>query len=281
MKNISTALAAHLGGELTTLAELVKITRKDGSVIAFTSHDRDLIVDGVTYRADGAFTSAKLAQTSELKAQDFDVEGVLDSALINEADIKAGLYDHARIDFALCNWADVAQGVIALRRGWLGEIAISGGRYIAALRGLHDLMTRKVGETYTPECRYCLGEARCGVNLAGYTVNGQVSSVVDAYSFMDMTRSEASGYFNDGVLTWLTGANAGAKCEVNNWDLTGQTMTLWMPCAYPIAAGDGYSVTAGCDKRFSTCRTRFGNSAHYGGFPYLPGLGKILQYPDG
>jgi hypothetical protein len=51
MKTISTALAEHLAGDVTTLATCWKITRRDGVVLGFTDHVRDLDVDGVTYRA--------------------------------------------------------------------------------------------------------------------------------------------------------------------------------------------------------------------------------------
>lgn len=280
MKHFSAPLAAHLGQELTTLAELVRITRTDGQVIAFTSHDCDLIVEGVTYRADGAFSSEKLVQNTALKAKDYEVVGLLDSGMIAEGDLQAGLYDHARVDVFICNWADLAQGVVQIRRGWLGEIAMSGGRYSAGLRGMHDLLTRKVGETYTPECRFCLGDARCGVDLGPHTVTGFVTGTIDERSFYDTTRMEASGMFDDGVLTWTSGANVGACCEVCGWEANAGTFKLWLPLPYAIAYGDTYEVVAGCDKRFSTCRTRFANGVNYGGFPYLPGISKILAYPD-
>lgn len=281
MKNISNALSAHLGQELTTLAELVRITRRDGVVVAFTSHDADLVFGDVTYHADGAFSADKLIQNTELKARDFEVVGLMDSDLIDENDLVTGLYDHARVDVFLCNWADLSQGTLHIRRGWLGEVSVSGGRYAAGLRGFHDLLTRKVGEAYTPECRFCFGDARCAVDKASYTFSGFVTATQDARTFFDTTQTQASGAFDNGLLTWTSGASAGLGCEVCTWDLSTGCMTLWLPMTKTISYGDTYEVVAGCDKRFSTCRTRFGNAVNYGGFPYLPGIGKIMEYPDG
>lgn len=280
MKSISNEMKEHLGQELTTLAELVKITRTDGQVVAFTSHDRDLVMDGVTYKADGAFTAEKLLQETAMKTKDYDVSGFLDSAAISEDDLKAGLYDHAAVEVRLCNWADPSQGSVMLRRGWLGEVVFSEGRYMASLRGLHDLMTRKVGKTYTPECRYDLGDGCCGVNVAALTITGIVTALISERQFTDATLGEVSGTFNNGKLTWLSGANAGTQAEVCAWDYDTQSLTLWLPPVHPVQIGDTYSLTPGCDKRFSTCRARFGNGENYGGFPYLPGIGKVLQYPD-
>ncbi len=280
MKDLSAALSAHLSGELTTLAELVKITRTDGAVIAFTTHDADLVLDGVTYRADGSFSPEALAQKADLKADDFDIEGILDSALISEDDLRKGLYDFARIDVFICNWADLSQGAAPLRRGWIGEVALKDGRYVAALRGLRDLLGQRVGETYAPECRYDLGDGRCGVALSALKVSGSVTSATDRQIFSDFMRGEATGTFNDAVLTWTSGDNAGARAEVYKWDLSSQTFTLWLPMNETIAVGDAYEIAPGCDKRFSTCRNVFANGANYGGFPHLPGIGKILDYPD-
>lgn len=280
MKNIDAALASHLAGELTTLATLVKITRRDGVIVAFTDHDGDVSAEGVTYKADGSFSANALTQQADMKVKDFDIVGLLDSALIGEGEIKAGLFDHARIDVFIVNWADVSQGAAHVRRGWLGEVAMRGGQYVASLRGLHDLLSRRVGETYTPECRFDCGDGRCGVNLAALTVSGVVGRVIDERTFTDATRSEESAYFQDATLTWISGDNVGASVEIAAWYGDSRTFTLWLPMAAPMKVGDAYQVAAGCDKRYATCRARFGNGVNYGGFPYLPGVGKVLDYPE-
>ncbi len=180
MKPISTALQAHLDGELTTLAWLVKITRLDGTIKAFTTFDQNIIIGGVTYLADGAFTPSALASTSNLSTDNLEITGILDSTDITDADIEAGLYDQARIDMYVCNWADLTQGTLQLRRGWIGEVVRSGGHYAAELRGFHDLLQRPIGAYYTPECRYDLGDVNCTINLTPITVTGTVTSVKPA-----------------------------------------------------------------------------------------------------
>ena len=280
MKTISVALQGHLDGEVTTLAELVKISRVDGVVKAFTTHDADLVVGGVTYKADGAFSAARVENAAGLREVDYRVTGLLDSALLSEDALKAGLYDHARIDVFVCNWADVTQGVVQIRRGWLGEVTLAGGKYVAALRGMHDLLQRRVGDVYTPECRFDLGDGSCGVNIAALTVTGSVTSVTDNATFADFRRSEADGVFAYGKLTWTSGANQGLSMEVQGWDGVNLIFTLWLPMPHAIQVGDAYAVYPGCDKRFATCGNTFGNVVNFGGFPHLPGLSKVLQYPD-
>jgi hypothetical protein len=66
MKSISTALAQHLAGEVTTLATCWQITRRDDVVLGFADHVRDLVVDGVTYRAASGYTRTAIRGTADL-----------------------------------------------------------------------------------------------------------------------------------------------------------------------------------------------------------------------
>ena len=279
MKPISTALQSHLNGELTTLATLVKVTRTDAVVKGFTTHDQNVTIGGVLYKADGALTASAIESRAGLAVDNLEITGILDSADIIDADIQAGLYDFARVDVYVCNWADITQGVVSLRRGWLGQVTSAGTHYVAELRGMHDLLQRPVGDTYTPECRFDLGDTNCGINLTALTVTGSVTSVTDNANFIDTAQIAATGVYAYGKVTWLAGANAGQSMEVKAWDGIGQIITLWLPMSQAIQVGDTYSVTPGCDKRFATCKSSFSNGANFGGFPHVPGVGNILKYP--
>jgi uncharacterized phage protein (TIGR02218 family) len=280
MKTLSPALAAHLAEECSTLAYLVRITRSDGIKLGFTSHDMDLTINDLIYRADSAFNPSALVSTTKLSTDNLSINGVLSNDAIAEADLAAGRYDRARCDVYVCNWADLSQGVLQLRRGWLGEVTQHAGRYTAELRGLHDLLQHEFGEHYTAECRHELGDSGCGVNLTALTVNGTVTDSIDARSFVDTAQTAPTGRFNYARLQWLSGANQGLAMEVKAWDVATKTFTLWLPMATIPQIGDSYAVHTGCDKRFVTCRETFSNGVNFGGFPSLPGIDRILNYPD-
>jgi hypothetical protein len=85
-----------------------------------------------------------------------------------------------------------------------------------------------------------------------------------------------SGFFDYGVLTWLTGANAGLEMEIRNYQ-PGQ-LTLQLPMSNAIAPGDTYSMHAGCAKGFLVdCKGRFNNARNFRAEPYLPGLDILIQ----
>jgi uncharacterized phage protein (TIGR02218 family) len=48
----------------------------------------------------------------------------------------------------------------------------------------------------------------------------------------------------------------------------------------PIASGDTFTVTAGCDKIFATCRDRFANTVNFRGFPHIPGNDFVVATPS-
>jgi len=281
MKNISAALSSHLSKDLTTIAYMVKISCINGNVIGLTSHDKDLKIDNVIYKADGALSFiGSIENINNLDGKDLNVEGVLDSDLINEDDIKAGVYDNARIDIFICNWKDLSQGVLKLRRGWIGDISILNGSYKASFLPFKEMLNKKIGETYTPECRFDLGDDNCLIDCNAYKTTGSVTSIIDDRKFVDNKCTKETGYYKNAKLTWISGDNIGVISDVHDWDKTSQEFTLWLNSPYQIKNGDEYEVIAGCDKRFSTCKSKFNNSANFGGFPHLPGIGKILQYPS-
>ena len=86
------------------------------------------------------------------------------------------------------------------------------------------------------------------------------------------------GYFAYGKVKWLTGQNAGFTGEVKSFSPGVVTLALAMP--YPIAAGDTYTITAGCDKTLGTCSARYNNIVHFRGEPYIPGPDTLMA-PQG
>lgn len=58
------------------------------------------------------------------------------------------------------------------------------------------------------------------------------------------------------------------------------TIELWQRMSQPIAADDGFTVTAGCDKQFGTCQAKFDNALNFRGFPNIPGNDFVVSYPN-
>ena len=117
--------------------------------------------------------------------------------------------------------------------------------------------------------------------IQALTVTGSVTGVTDRRTFADTATTEADGYWDFGVLTWLTGNNAGLVMEVETYTLAGGDFLLKLEMPYDIQAGDTYSLTAGCDKSLTHCRDKFDNVENFRGYGlHLPGEEALLRYPD-
>lgn len=280
MKTISSELAQHIAGEVTTLATCWKLTRRDESVQGFTDHDRDIIFDSVTYKAATGFSPSAVANSANLQVDNLDVEGMLAAEGITETDILAGIYDFAEIEIFQVNYADTTQGILKLRRGWLGEVSLTRQHFVAEVRGLTQLLSQDIGEYFSPSCRAGLGDARCKIDMEDHTVIGSATGISSRGSLTDSARSEDSALFTGGKITFTSGANDGLSMEVKEYIYrsgTGGLISLALPMPHSIAPGDSYSLQKGCDKTIHTCHARFDNVANFRGEPHVPGLDRMLE----
>lgn len=283
MRVIDSELQERLDEGATTLAWCWRVTRADATVLGFTDHDADLVADGTTFQAAAA-RAAGTVETSFAFATDTSaIAGLLDAAAITEADLANGLYDGALVDLLRVDWerpdlfVHVWSGRIAsVKRGETG--------FEAELRGVGAALDRTVGRVLQRRCDAELGDARCTVDLdnATYTASAAVADVLDARR---ITTSDlgayAVGWFANGRLTWTSGANTGAAYFVEAHRAYGADMVLELLTApsAPMQAGDGFSVVAGCDKRFPTCQSKFANTDNHRGFPHMPGDDWIQSVP--
>jgi uncharacterized phage protein (TIGR02218 family) len=279
MKTISNDLLSHISGEVATLATCWKLTRRDAVRFCFTDHDRDIVFEGDTYLAASGFTPSAIENSADLRVDNLDVEGMLSASAITEADILAGRYDFAEIEIFRVNYTDLSQGSLMLKRGWLGEVSYVRQQFVAEVRGLSQRLSQTVGELYSASCRATLGDSRCKVSLAAHTVTGAVTSASGGNQFEDTARTEAGGTFSQVLVTFTGGANIGFTIEVKEHTrraADGQ-FTLVLPLPHPIAAGDTYSLSKGCDKTLATCHARFANVVNFRGEPLVPGLDRMLE----
>lgn len=283
MRSIPNALQAKLDSGVTTLAQCWIVRRRDGAVLGFTDHDRDLAIEGVSCRAGTGFTASEAAQRFDLSVDGAEISGALADDLLNEADLAAGHYDAAAIESWLVDWTEPALRLLTAR-GRLGEVRREGRAFTAELRGLADLLSQESGRLYTASCGADLGDGRCRVDLGGAAWRGE-GSVAAAFGVSTFAVAGlggfAAGLFTGGRLSWRSGANAGASIEIKQHRVVGGEvrLSLWQAMAEPVAPGDGFVITAGCDKNFATCRDRFGNAANFRGFPQIPGNDFVVAYP--
>jgi uncharacterized phage protein (TIGR02218 family) len=275
VKAIGAILKSHLAGEVTTLATLWKVTRRDAQVFCFTDHDADIDYQGLTYTAATGYSASAIRTSDAMDVDNMEVEGMLSSETITDDDLLAGLWDFAEFTIMRVNYADLTMGHEVLRAGTMGNVRSGRQHFAVELRGMTQPLQQPVGRVYTPACDADLGDARCGISLAGITVAGTVTAASTQSAFIDSGRGEAAGWFNFGLLTFTSGDNTGYAMEVKTFSAGAFVLQQGMP--NPIQAGDTYSVYAGCDKLLSTCASKFSNVVNFRGFPHVPGTDRMMS----
>jgi uncharacterized phage protein (TIGR02218 family) len=284
VKTLPPGMQAHLDSGATTLCWCWRIARGDGLVQGFTDHDRSVVFGGVSYEAAAGISASEVQSALGLAVDNVSVAGALSSQGLAEKDLLAGLYDGADIEIWRVNWNSADQRVL-MRKGTLGEFKRGALGFEVEVRGLAQQLNQPMGRVFGHSCDADLGDDRCTVDLTSpaYRGNGAVTAAADARRFQASGLGAfANGWFSGGRLTFTSGANTGRAMDVKRHYSTSGVVSieLWQPMSEPLAAGDAFSITAGCDKQFGTCKAKFANQLNFRGFPYMPGNDAVLSYPS-
>lgn len=283
MRVLEAGFAAHIASGATTLATCWRIARSDGLVLGFTDHDAALSLGDTDYLPahglDGGTGTAKLGASVDTA----EVVGVLHSDAIDEDDILLGRFDGAEVETWRVNWRAPAERMLASRTT-IGEIVREDGVFRAELRSGQHAINQKRGRIYQALCDAELGDVRCGVDLLdpAFRAEATVLGVRDRFRLvLEGIDGFAEGWFAFGVAVWGSGKREGLRDRVVTAERLGGVDVLGFaaPVGDWVVEGDALVLTAGCDRRFATCRAKFGNAGRFRGFPHIPGNDFVLRYP--
>src|SRR5262249_8804247 len=139
------------------------------------------------------------------------------------------------------------------------------------------------GRRFTATCSADLGDARCTIDLTNSAFRG-VGTIAALGGTSTFAASGLDAFvdswFSAGRITWTSGANASLAMDIKRHRVEsgGVIIDLWQASPEPLAVGDGFFVTSGCDKRFDTCRDRFSNAVNFRGCPQIPGNDFLVRY---
>ena len=245
---ISANLATHMAQGTTTLCTCWKVTLQDSTVYGFTDHDAVLVYSGVTYEAKAGFAASNIDTQTRLAVDNLEAIGFLDSEIITAGALTAGKWDFAEVEIFTVNWRDLTMGRDLLMRGRLGAVSQAQNTFTAELRGLTNAYGQTIGQLYQPACRASLGDARCQVNLAGFTVTGTLDSVSsNQLVLFDAERTEA-GPVGGKAITGITKSTTPTVSSTAHGFVAGQVVYIYGVLGMAQINGQHYFVkTAGTD----------------------------------
>jgi uncharacterized phage protein (TIGR02218 family) len=266
-----------LAGPVTSGAFGWRLERSDGLTIGFTSHDRDVVHEGLLLRASPGMEPTTIVSSLGLENDGLDVRGALTDDAIRGHDLVAGRWDACYLEIFLFDWADPGAGRRLLASGELGAVSFSGDIFKAEFLGLKRVLDRAVVPQTSPSCRASFCDAACGLNRRRFHHLATVQDVEGNRLLLGLPSSVIDNGFAYGSIRWLDGPNCGLVSDVWSSDAAGVTLPRQPDGA--TATGSHVELIEGCDKQITTCSTRFANAINFRGEPYLPGNDLLTRYP--
>lgn len=284
MRALSPDLIDALAAAGTTLAYCWKLTRLDGVILGFTSHDRSLVIEGVVYKAATGAVPTAVSSDLALSANNLEVRSIFDDEGILAKDLVGGRYDYARVLMFLVDYqalpatldADPPNHIVLLD-GLIGEVSATHQTATGELRSLLQRLSQGTSNLTSKTCRYTFGDAFCTRSLTDLTFSGQVLDVNSKRDFVvewnDPAPTDPIDY---GHVDWQTGSNTGFRNAVaRHTTLTGR-IELFELASFAIAVGDTFTAVAGCQKTERACMG-YDNFDNFGGEPDIPGADAQLS----
>ncbi len=275
MKTFAAALSTHYASRETTIATALKITRPDGSVYGFTSHDQDSTVSSVLYSANPGLMATAISIAANAAVGNLELTTLHDGTVFTIGDIFGRKWTNSAFIIFEYNWASPTDGINTLLTGTMGEVKIQQNQVVAELRDLRQYLQQPIGDASSKTCRARLGDSRCTKDLTAFTYTGTLTSATSNQVFRDSSRAEGLAWFDEGSITFLTGANAGLSAKIKSFAADG-TFTLALPMYGTVAVGNTYRAIAGCRKRVDEdCKTKFNNVLNFVGEPHRQGINNL------
>lgn len=274
MKSASLDLIALLESNEYRLADLYTITLSTGAVLRYTSADMMINYAGYAYLPVPIERSrTRIVIGVEVDTLDISVYPTA-AMLVNGnpflQSVYSGAFDGALVKLErafMPTWGDTSAGVLHQFEGNVSDTDVDGYAARIKVRSLLELLNIKMPRNvYQSTCCNSLYDSACGASRVTYAVNGTATggSILTVTSGL----GQASGYFEQGVIKLLTGANAGVTRTVKSF--AGGAFALSVPLSLPVTAGDTFTAWPGCDKTLTTCTSKFSNATKYRGFPWIP-----------
>jgi uncharacterized phage protein (TIGR02218 family) len=270
---------AWLTGPVTSSAFGWRLERRDGVTLGFTSHDRDVEIDGLTYRASPGLLPTSVVETSGLDAGGLEVKGALTADALRAEDLRAGIWDGASLDIFLFDWSDPDAGIRPLASGTLGAIEFSANSFSVDIEGPAARLSMPVAPFTSPTCRARFCDAQCGLNAQRFRHRATAIAVNSVSVSIGGIGALDLALFEYGELRWLGGRNCGKRHMIVG--TTADSVVLERPPSFEIDPDTPVELLQGCDKLLATCAARFGNVVNFRGEPHLPGNDLLTRFPGG
>lgn len=277
MKSASAALINLLNSGQFVMADLLTLTTVGGTAYRYTSADKNIPWGGNTFLSDDVkFTRGRTRVVIGVEVDELDLNfhattaHLLGGVPFFQA-LHNGALDGAQVKLErayLPTWNDAVTGALVMFSGRISTYEL--GRTVARVKVKSDIELLNVKmprNLYQPGCLHTLYDTGCGLSKAALGAATTAASG-STRQVLNCGLAQAAGYFDQGAVTFTSGANNGVTRNVKSY--APGVVTLSYPLPSLPSVGDGFTAYPGCDKKQATCSSKFSNLANFRGFPYVP-----------
>lgn len=299
MKQIPVLLQTDFDQGTRTTCLLMRVFTKTNVLLGFTDLDVGVTYDPAAYdphgtgdawgsavhRSDNGFMPKRIQTTADLSVDNTDLQGWISDTGITEAQIRAGLFDKARVRVYRVNYMSLGHGHELCFTGTLGQTKFSRNGWTTEFRSFMQQVRQQMSYLYSLSCKKQFGskpfgtggeqpeeEFPCGKDWVWvpYTVTS-VDVNEPERKFTASAMVEGAEWYEPGVLRATSGSNTGAEMEVEAFD-SGGVITGMLPLPYPATVGMTFLIRQDCNKigRLGDCKVKHNNYPKFGGEEDIP-----------
>lgn len=292
MLNVSEKIKNRIvGSNVLTLSKAIKITLRNGKVIAFTtnvSNVRFIEEPEILYLAKG-FVPTAISQSSDMSVGNAESQMIIDNENILQSDLEQGLYNNAYFEMFLFDFTLKENGfyskqdIIPELSGYIGEVSRDMNQFTTEFRSLSQHLVNKIVDVYKPSCSASFGDRKCKINLdenifengvdtgiKKWQIETTVTDAIKQNQLILLNLEKDGDYFNFGIIEFLSGDNMHKRYVIKNWNNTTKVLNLQIPALFKISQGDQVRLYKGCNKSVESCKSN-GNFINYRGYNDVPG----------
>lgn len=293
MKTVTTALQTRISDILNgfqpdtvnnlIVADLFWFQFLDSTQLGLTNHDRPIskfspyllgTLPGPEPYQPSVVKRGAIVSKVGIEVEELDVEVMDGSQLVGGVPFftaaAQGRLDGARLTIMSIYFLNPAEGLgfVTDFVGAVAPVKVShGGVKLKVRSDVEKLNVKMPRYVYQPGCQHTLYDTKCALSKSSFQGLGTVTSGSTATT-INSGLAQAAGYFDLGEVIFTSGANNGLRRSVKSY--TPGVHVLSNPLPVAPAVGDTFTAYAGCDKRRTTCQTKFNNLNRFRGFPYVP-----------
>jgi len=279
-----------LSTPLIKIARICNITvpKPDGTtaVYGFSTHDRNIVIAGVTYLANTAFEPTALQRNINIQVDNEEIKTIISSTAITEAMLASGMFDNATITIAAVDYTNppsTLSGALTEQIGIIGQITSTDTQFTMENLTLGtSLLRQSCTQRTSYQCRWDFCDvnkkfnpySNCTLNIANYrwttsVSDNQSSNGLSLSQIVISSTAMLSHGLAYGTCIFTSGANQGVAYPIwDSYPYNGGTLVIFsINLMYQTAIGDTLIVQGGCDKTQSTCQTLYNNYINFGGEP--------------